>query len=255
MKRPIKILIAVLVVLAVLAVAFWVGGDSPGSKGWQVDDKPQANAPADTVPTPDAQPSVEPSAPVSTPEEIPVVVPDVTELPPAVSVTPEAAVTPAPSATPEATPQPTPEPTPEPEVGKMEVTISISCADVFEHSDSVSQSVLDILPADGWILKPVTVTLNEGENVFNILQRTCKQNRIPMEHVMTPIYNTAYIEGINNLYEFACGETSGWKYTVNATFPSVGCSGYTLSDGDVIEWHFACDLEAFEENYQSAEHP
>ena len=167
---------------------------------------------------------------------------------------PEIVTTPEPSVTPETapqpTPQPTPEPTPEPDDGKMEVTISISCADVFAHTDSVQPSVLDILPEDGWILKPVTVALNEGENVFNILQRTCKQNRIPMEHVMTPIYNTAYIEGIANLYEFACGETSGWKYTVNGTFPSVGCSGYTLSAGDVIEWHFACDLEAFEEAYQ-----
>lgn len=43
------------------------------------------------------------------------------------------------------------------------------------------------------ILKPMTVTFYEGESVFNILQRTCKQQKIHMEFDNTPIYNSAYI--------------------------------------------------------------
>ncbi len=98
------------------------------------------------------------------------------------------------------------------------------------------------MPEDGWILQPVTVTFYEGESVFNVLQRTCKQNGIHMEFTNTPIYNSAYIEGINNLYEFDCGELSGWMYKVNEWFPNYGCSRYQLSDGDVICWVYTCDL-------------
>ena len=63
-----------------------------------------------------------------------------------------------------------------------------------------------------------------------------------MEFVNTPIYNSAYIEGINNLYEFDAGELSGWMYCVNGEFPNYGSSGYKVKPGDKIEWHYSCDL-------------
>ena len=88
----------------------------------------------------------------------------------------------------------------------------------------------------------MTVTFYEGESVFNVLQRTCKQQKIHMEFSNTPIYNSAYIEGIHNLYEFDVGNLSGWMYKVNGWFPNYGCSRYQLKDGDVIEWVYTCDL-------------
>ena len=63
-----------------------------------------------------------------------------------------------------------------------------------------------------------------------------------MEFENTPIYNSAYIEGINNLYEFDVGELSGWMYKVNEWFPNYGCSRYQLCDGDVVCWVYTCDL-------------
>ena len=87
-----------------------------------------------------------------------------------------------------------------------------------------------------------TVTFNEGESVFDVLLREMQKNKIHMEFVMTPIYNSNYVEGINNLYEFDCGELSGWMYRVNGWFPNYGCSRYVLEDGDVIEWIYTCDL-------------
>ncbi len=56
------------------------------------------------------------------------------------------------------------------------------------------------------------------------------------------MYNSAYIEGIHNLYEFDCGELSGWMYKVNDWFPNYGCSRYQLKDGDVICWEYTCNL-------------
>ena len=78
--------------------------------------------------------------------------------------------------------------------------------------------------------------------MFNVLQRTCRQNAIHMEFENTPMYNSAYIEGIHNLYEFDCGELSGWMYSVNGWFPNYGCSRYALQAGDVIRWVYTCDL-------------
>ena len=53
-----------------------------------------------------------------------------------------------------------------------------------------------------------------------------------------------YIEGIANLYEFSCGQLSGWEYCVNDVFPSVGCNSYDLHDGDTIKFLYTCDLGA-----------
>ena len=121
-------------------------------------------------------------------------------------------------------------------------TLSISCATILDHMEWLDQEKVELVPADGWILLPTQVTFYEGESVFNVLQRTCKQNGIHMEFSNTPMYNSAYIEGIHNLYEFDCGELSGWMYKVNEWFPNYGCSRYQLKDGDVICWEYTCDL-------------
>ena len=121
-------------------------------------------------------------------------------------------------------------------------TLSISCATILDNMELCNKEKRELVPEDGWILKPMTVTFYEGESVFNVLQRTCKQQKIHMEFVNTPAYHSAYIEGIHNLYEFDVGNLSGWMYKVNDWFPNYGCSRYRLQDGDVVEWKYTCDL-------------
>ena len=121
-------------------------------------------------------------------------------------------------------------------------TISISCATILDNMKWLDPEKVELVPEDGWILKPIDVTFYEGESVFNVLLRTCKQQKIHMEFVNTPMYNSAYIEGIYNLYEFDCGQLSGWIYKVNGWSPNYGCSRYALKDGDVIEWVYTCNL-------------
>lgn len=123
-------------------------------------------------------------------------------------------------------------------------TISISCATILDNLDRCDSDKVELVPKDGWILPPTEVEFYEGESVFNVLQRTCKQQKIHMEYENTPLYNSAYIEGIHNLYEFDVGELSGWMYSVNGWFPNYGCSRYQLQDGDVICWVYTCDLGA-----------
>lgn len=124
----------------------------------------------------------------------------------------------------------------------LKCSFSISCATVLDNMDILDKSKKEIIPDDGWILKPVTVTFNEGESVFDVLKQVCRDNKIQLEFSFTPIYNSAYIEGINNLYEFDCGSLSGWMYEVNDWFPNYGCSRYEVKNGDVIEWQYTCDL-------------
>lgn len=130
------------------------------------------------------------------------------------------------------------------EIGDEEwtCTLSVSCATILDNMDLCDPEKWELVPEDGWILKPMTVTFAENESVFNVLQRTLKEQGIHMEFEYTPAYHTAYIEGINNLYEFDVGELSGWMYSVNGWFPIYGCSRYRLQDGDVVEWKYTCDL-------------
>jgi hypothetical protein len=129
----------------------------------------------------------------------------------------------------------------ESEAQNYSCTISISCATALANIEDCDAATAAILPKDGWILSSRTVSFYEGESVFNVLQRTCKQAGIHLEFTNTPLYNSAYIEGINNLYEFDLGELSGWMYSVNGWFPNYGSSSYKLQDGDVIKWVYTCD--------------
>ncbi|MEK3986491.1 DUF4430 domain-containing protein [Paenibacillus sp. FSL K6-3166] len=125
---------------------------------------------------------------------------------------------------------------------QLTATLSVSAATILDNMNIFNEDKLEVLPADGIIYKAQKLTFYEGESVFDVLLREMKKNKIHMEFSMTPIYNSNYIEGINNLYEFDAGELSGWMYKVNGWFPNYGSSRYVLKDGDVVEWVYTCDL-------------
>ncbi len=125
---------------------------------------------------------------------------------------------------------------------RLTCTLSIRCDTILDNMDLFNKDKLGVLPEDGVIYAERTVTFYEGESVFDVLLRETKKNRIHMEFERTPLYNSNYIEGINNLYEMDCGEGSGWMYKVNGWFPNYGCSRYQLKQGDRIEWLYTCDL-------------
>ena len=124
------------------------------------------------------------------------------------------------------------------------VTISIRCDTLLHHLDELDASVAALVPENGVLLSPTQFFCEEDESVFDLLLRVTKENDIPMEFAQTPLYGSAYVEGIGNLYEFDCGELSGWMYRVNGEFPNYGCSNYRLHEGDAVEWVYTCDLGA-----------
>ena len=121
-------------------------------------------------------------------------------------------------------------------------TFSIECATILNNLEDLDADKLEMVPSSGIILKKKNVKFSQGESVFDVLQRICQEEGIHLESSWTPIYNSAYIEGINNLYEFDCGELSGWMYRVNGWYPNYGSSRYQLEQGDVVEWRYTCDL-------------
>lgn len=115
------------------------------------------------------------------------------------------------------------------------VTLSILC------TNAVGQTENHYLPKDGIILSPTIYGIEDGDTVFDVLLMAVKENQIPLDY--TGDDNTfVYIKGINYLYEFDCGDLSGWMYKVNGQTPNTGCSDYILNDGDIIEWVYTCNM-------------
>lgn len=127
---------------------------------------------------------------------------------------------------------------------ELSCTISVSCSVLLSNIDLLSEEKRELVPESGCLLAPKKVTFSDGESVFDVLKRTLKEQSIHMEFVDTPAYNSAYIEGIGNLYELDAGALSGWMYRVNGAFPNYGCSRYTLKNGDSVEWLYTCNLGA-----------
>ena len=240
MKGQKKKILAGLALMLLLAVAFWYGGNMPDSHGWSagnsVPQQSQSVEPAveeESAETAEPQQQTDPQH-----QEDPGALSEApAEQQPAAQAKPQTA---QPNQTAQAPAAADTEPSSAP--AEPTCTISISCSALLEHLDWCDPAKVDLIPQDGWILQPVTVTFTEGESVFDVLQRTCREKKIHMEYTDTPVYDSAYIEGIHNLYEFDAGEQSGWMYAVNGSFPNYGCSQYKLQDGDVIRWVYTCDL-------------
>lgn len=217
MKRKKQLLaLAVLMILAVLTCACSLR---------------EEQTPPETVPVEEQPLPAESSAPGDATEET------LAEEPP-----PEQAAEAASSVPTEEVPDEAPAPAEPEEKAASTCTVSISCAALLEHLDQLEAGVRELVPGDGVLLAPTAVELKEGDRVFDLLQRACREAGIHMEYQDTPGYGSAYVEGIGNLYEFDGGALSGWMYRVNGTFPNKGCSAVAAAPGDQVEWVYTCDL-------------
>jgi len=205
MNKAVKKILIGVVILGVLAFAFWYGGEGAGLRGWNIEkNDSRIETSTDTSDSKD-QYMTDP-----VPEGKPVPV----------------------------------EPQNQKKSDKIyHCTYSISCRSILDNMQYCEEEKKQCVPEDGWILKPVVVEFYEGENVYDVLLRLCKDvYKIHLESSFTPMYNSVYIEGINNIYEFDVGNLSGWMYKVNEWFPNYGASRYELKDGDVVAWEYTCDL-------------
>ena len=143
------------------------------------------------------------------------------------------------SAKPDETPKPDDSPKPA-EKPTYSCTIEIRCDTILSNKQDLRPGLDVYVPDSGTILPTPPVPFTEGETVFDVLKRICDARGIQIEYSYTPMYGSYYVEGINNLYEFDCGQQSGWMYKVNGWFPNYGCSSYKLEAGDTIVWAYTC---------------
>ena len=239
MSKNVKKALAAAGILAVLTLAFWYGGSAPGLQGWSA--APDSSS-TDSSAAPAEQPGADggpaassaASSQSSPEQDVPAAQPDVSEQTPGASSQED----PAPAQSQPAAQ----EPEPQEEEPALTCTLSIRCGTILDNWDWLDPDKAELVPADGVILAPEEVPFEEGETVFDLLQRQTRAHGIHMEATFTPGYGSSYVEGIANLYEFDCGQQSGWVYLVNGVSPSYGSSQYLLSPGDVVEWAYTCDL-------------
>lgn len=124
----------------------------------------------------------------------------------------------------------------------LSCNFSIECGTILDNMDKLPEEKKELVPADGVIFEKSTVQFEDGESVFDILHRVCNEEKILMESSLTTETGSVYVEGIANLYEFDCGNLSGWQYMVNNEFLSISCSEYKVQDGDTIEWKYTCHI-------------
>lgn len=123
-------------------------------------------------------------------------------------------------------------------------TLEIRCDTLLKNLDKLSSGKAELVPEDGILLEKTTVSFESGDSVFDVLRRCLREQNVHFEYVDAKAYGSIYIEGIGNLYEFDCGEQSGWLYFVNGISPGLGCSGYTVANGDEIVFAYTCDMGA-----------
>lgn len=235
-KNKWKILIPLLA-LAVLAAAFWYGGNSPGARGWKPETPSESQgepAPSEEIPSESTAPTTEPESSQKMPTEE-----ESSETEALTEPTKDRYQT---DPIPEDKPKPV-----EPEVATVDTTtiqtctLSITCGTILNNMDLCDPDKVAIVPSNGVILGTTTFSFSAGESVFDLLQRACRDYGIHMEASWTPDYNSAYVEGIANLYEFDVGSGSGWMYRVNGWYPNYGCSRYEIQPGDEICFVYTCN--------------
>lgn len=253
-KHKIKILSGIIIAL-VLAFVFWYGGNAPSLRGWEpqqksIEETIESNVPSDNINTVQtSEPEIQDTFENEKAPDKSKIIPEPENK---TDKQPKKDTDYKPSKKDKYMTDPVPEGKPlpiEPENAKISnekltCTLSVKCDTILNNISWFDEEKKSILPKNGIIFEERTVTFYDGESVFNVLLREMKRNKIHLEFENVPIYNSAYIEGINNIYEFDCGELSGWMYKVNGWFPNYGCSRYQLKDGDKIEWVYTCDWGA-----------
>lgn len=92
----------------------------------------------------------------------------------------------------------------------------------------------------GPILATTNVEIQEGDTVLDVLKKVTKEKQIQLEY--SGAGGAAYIEGIDNLYEFDDGPLSGWMVKVNGEFAKKSVGVIKVKNNDKIEWVYTMDL-------------
>lgn len=136
------------------------------------------------------------------------------------------------------------EPTQTPAVEKEKkhtCSFTIECRLILDRKDLWRDGLEEVVPGDG-VFFSGKIRYKKGQSVYDVLKKICDKNDILLDADYTPLYDTYYVRGIGNLYEFDCGSESGWKYKVNGVLPGVGSSLYEIKDDDEIVFFYDTEI-------------
>jgi hypothetical protein len=108
---------------------------------------------------------------------------------------------------------------------KQYCSLTVSCSSLINHKDLLESNYQ--IPSQGLIYSQ-QVQIEEGDSVLSILRKSG----------LRVDASGGYVKGIDNLYEFDCGNESGWTYSVNGRKLSVGASQYKVKKNDKIKWMY-----------------
>lgn len=118
-------------------------------------------------------------------------------------------------------------------------TVKSSSASKPAVASATSQSSLKTVkvtiigPKDkGTLLSGKSVKITAGDTVLNVLLKAAGSNNVDYSGSGA----SAYVRGIDNIYEFDYGQTSGWTYTKNGVMIQKSCGSVNVNAGDNIEW-------------------
>jgi len=86
------------------------------------------------------------------------------------------------------------------------------------------------------ILSKTKARIGDDETVLDFTKRVLRKNGIDYQDA------GGYLTSIDALAQFDKGSKSGWMFSINGDFPSVGANQVDLERGDYIEWAYTSDL-------------
>jgi hypothetical protein len=100
---------------------------------------------------------------------------------------------------------------------------------------------LSVQRADGsFVVEKEPIKMKAGDSVLDVLIRAGKDLKFSV--VFSGAKKSAYISGIDNLFEFDQGPESGWTYWVNGEKPLKSCGSFAVAEKDDIVWRYATTL-------------
>ena len=115
------------------------------------------------------------------------------------------------------------------------ITVKVTVLGDEKHgtpSGTSDTHTLKVGTLDTW-LEETSVTVPKGSTALDAVEKVLKAANISYSNP-----SGDYIESINGLAEFDNGTYSGWMYTINGEYSSIGLSNQKLNSGDKIVLHY-----------------
>lgn len=94
-----------------------------------------------------------------------------------------------------------------------------------------------IAPNDGVILPATDVEISDGDTVYTLLDRVCKDKGITLDVIEEG--DGVFVNGIGGIVCFADGSSRAWDFTVNGRSTGRDSANSPIKGGDVIVWRYA----------------